>query len=346
MLSMRTFSESQNRHAAETLQRGVCILLEGISLNAFRGVGAPVKAFQNTLSTLRTQFAGLAFNDEDREISLCNKAVACLERYGDETERLGMLRTHELQATLSMFTEALVRIGKNAGAEAEAAATALARVGKDLLAALEVDDLTVVNSRVRQSLDAICAATERHEHLRDEIERGLTLGRQHHEALTGDPATGLPQKQDAIQALSLLTEGTRPGHVLAFVIDHFDAINTRFGASVSIGVLQTFAQHLAQHMHASEKLFRWHGSGFVAITDEGIPDSMLAAEAARIAVARVQYSNSVGARDFVLPITCSWTMLPVSPGAPLAGVVSMLDEFAAGKLAGSRHRGHGASRRY
>lgn len=346
MLSLRPFSESQNRHAAETLQRGVCILLEGISLNAFRGGGPPVKAFQTTLSTLRTQFAGLAFNDEDREISLCNKAVACLERYGDETERLATLRTHELQATLSMFTEALARIAKGAGAEAEMAATALERVGKDLVAALEVDDLAAVNGRVRQSLDAICAATERHEHLRDEIERGLTLGRQHREALTGDLATGLPQKQDAIQALSLLTEGSRPGHVLAFAIEHFEAIGTRFGASVAIGVLQTFAQHLAQHMHASEKLFRWHGSCFVAVTDEGIPDSMLAAEAARIAVARVQYSNTAGNRDFVLPITCAWTMLPVSPGAPLAGVVNTLDEFTAGKLPGSRHSGHSSSRRY
>ncbi len=302
-------------------------------MNAFHG-GPPARPFQTTISSLRSQFAGLALDDEDRAVSICNKAVGCLEHFGDETERLVASRTQALEVTFGLFTEALQRIARGTCEEAVEAAAGLERVTRDLSSP----------DSLRRALDAICEATERHERLRNEIERDLTLSKGMQNRTEGDPATGLPEAHEAIQVISSLIEGARAGHILAFIVEHFDSINTRFGLTVGERVLQTFAQHLAQRMHAREKLFRWHGACFVAITDEGLPDSMLAAEAARIATTKMEYANTVGPRDFVLPITCAWTMLPVPPGAPLAGVVRTLDEFASGKLAG-HHSGRPLVRR-
>jgi diguanylate cyclase (GGDEF)-like protein len=90
-----------------------------------------------------------------------------------------------------------------------------------------------------------------------------------------DTLTGLPNRRDFLErsdaAWSLALRRSRPVSVLVLDIDHFKAINDRYGHDAGDAVLVAAAQLLAQVCRASDIPARWGGEEFVLL----LPDTLL-----------------------------------------------------------------------
>jgi GGDEF domain-containing protein len=190
---------------------------------------------------------------------------------------------------------------------------------------------------LEQSLEVICeeaAAQERRseeisDRLRDAMSRPASAAVLSEAVADFDLVTGLPNVRAAEQALlTAISTGTSTYAVLLSV-DRVEIINSRFGAAVGDRILMLFGQHLAQRLSPTDQLFRWRGSGFLALIDRSGPEISVRADVARMVAARLEQEIELGGRSILLPITASWMLTGVA-NSTLERISQKLDAFSAG----------------
>lgn len=137
-----------------------------------------------------------------------------------------------------------------------------------------------------------------------------------------DSLTGLANRRAAERALALALEGATPAPlVLLFMdIDHFKAINDRFGHAMGDRVLRECAQLMRQGSRAGDIAARWGGEEFLLILmDADAARAGEIAERLRGAVQRFDWSSMDPALTVTLSIglACSGET-PANAGALLA----------------------------
>lgn len=137
-----------------------------------------------------------------------------------------------------------------------------------------------------------------------------------------DSLTGLANRRAAERALALALEGAAPAPlVLLFMdIDHFKAINDRFGHAMGDRVLRECAQLMRQGSRAGDIAARWGGEEFLLILmDADAARAGEIAERLRGAVQRFDWSSMDPALTVTLSIglACSGET-PADAGALLA----------------------------
>lgn len=107
-----------------------------------------------------------------------------------------------------------------------------------------------------------------------------------HDALTGLPMRYGIERDFALCRADALRHGERLW-VLMLDIDHFKAVNDRYGHPAGDAVLVHFAQTLRKQLRKSEPLYRFGGEEFlVLLRTEDAAQALRAAERLRAAVAR------------------------------------------------------------
>jgi diguanylate cyclase (GGDEF)-like protein len=121
-----------------------------------------------------------------------------------------------------------------------------------------------------------------------------------------DPLTGIANRRRMNDTLADLTEaGARLGTALSvavFDIDHFKAINDRYGHDVGDDVLVAFAGLLRAHLHATDLPARLGGDEFVAIMPGSTADESMVV-CRRILKAVRGYPWQETATDLVVTVT-------------------------------------------
>jgi diguanylate cyclase (GGDEF)-like protein len=121
-----------------------------------------------------------------------------------------------------------------------------------------------------------------------------------------DPLTGIANRRRMNDTLADLTEaGARfstPLSVAVFDIDHFKAINDRYGHDVGDDVLVAFAGLLRAHLHATDLPARLGGDEFVAIMPGSTADESMVV-CRRILKAVRGYPWQEAAADLVVTVT-------------------------------------------
>ena len=74
-----------------------------------------------------------------------------------------------------------------------------------------------------------------------------------------DPATGLPDRAAAEEAILRVYAADTPACVGVVVVDRLTTLNLRFGNKVGDGILRHYADTLRQQLPAEDQLFRWNG---------------------------------------------------------------------------------------
>ena len=144
---------------------------------------------------------------------------------------------------------------------------------------------------------------------------------------TTDKLTGLANRQafEAMVTHDLAVAGRagQPVSGLLFDIDHFKAINDRYGHLAGDQVLRAFAAQLRARLRDSDLLCRWGGEEFIAM----LPGAPLA-EAQRIAeeVRRTLGLAPIRADGHDIPVTVSIGAAQARPGEGEEALVRRLDE--------------------
>jgi len=146
-----------------------------------------------------------------------------------------------------------------------------------------------------------------------------------------DPVTGLPGRSEA--EASVLEASQKDGSAFAalFVIDRVELINMRYGYAVGDQVLLAFSQHVARHLSAHDRLFRWSGPALLALLEYRNSQRVVREEIERVTSRRLEKTITLVDRTVLLPIRADWVTYPVSGHPSVHALFHQLDVLVQSK---------------
>jgi diguanylate cyclase (GGDEF)-like protein len=163
-------------------------------------------------------------------------------------------------------------------------------------------------------------------------ERAVRL---HKTAAITDPLTGLFNRrgffEGAQKMIRMQARKGKPIAVLVFDLDHFKAINDRFGHAIGDDTLKLFATTISKSLRATDLVARFGGEEFAVLIPEKLDDAMLVAERLRKTFANAARMVS----DRFVGATVS---IGVAGGEATTGI-DILVERADAALYCAKHRG-------
>lgn len=165
------------------------------------------------------------------------------------------------------------------------------------------------------------------ERLRDDLDRSLEL------AVT-DPLTGLRNRRYLRRHLGAVLRGGSAA-VLMVDLDHFKAINDRFGHAAGDNTLREVAERLKADLRAADIVARYGGEEFVVVLANAQPSyAVVVAERLR----RALRIASVPGLALTQPITASIGIALVAAGTPVAEAIAAADAALYRAKSGGRDR--------
>jgi diguanylate cyclase (GGDEF)-like protein len=128
-----------------------------------------------------------------------------------------------------------------------------------------------------------------------------------------DPVTGLYNRRHLEEHIRLVAHGAErhehPLSVLTVDIDHFKAVNDRFGHDGGDVVLRVVAERMRADLRADDVIGRWGGEEFVVVLPmTPVSGAVIAAERLRAAVAASPVSvGQTGTVDVTVSVGCAST---------------------------------------
>jgi GGDEF domain-containing protein len=321
VLSLKTLIDNSNPDMTRAMFRVVGILLQSISRNAFSLNEPALADFQAEIEELRIRFGEV--HEGEAAVALACSTARCMEMYASSAEQLISAEARRMRESIALLTDSLLKASHGS----KESARHLASIRTELETVAVMHDIVAINHKLRGCLGEICDEVEqqrqRHEGIQQDLTRAIGL-----DPADIDTATGLPGVSAAIQAIRSAIATGIAGHLLVFGVEHMQPINLRFGFKVGDEVLLLFGQNIARHLDPQDILFRWRGPCFVAVSARSAPDSRVASEVARIVATKLEYSGMFGAREVMLPVVGSGTILNFSAESAVDDVLLRLDNFA------------------
>lgn len=330
MISLRKYLlDGPREDSGDDFIRVLRLLFQGIRLHAVEGDRGDYEDFRADIERLERSLSG-----EPSAAQLCflaRSVVKALGEYNQRTTRFVRIHAVELQAMIAMLTETIAAIS----AANERSVSRLQNIEHEIEKASMIEDFRAVKIRLGECLTGL-----REETLRQREESARTICEMN-EALENtrtrtaaapippatDPVTGLPQRAEAERLLASIIESRASAFAGVFLVERLQSINLRFGYAVGDHVLVSFAQMLAQKLPAADPVFRWSGPAFVAVLQREEPLEKIRAEIARIILPRLEKTVHFGYRTVLLPISATWTVLPMLPAPSL--LFNRIDSFLA-----------------
>ena len=126
-----------------------------------------------------------------------------------------------------------------------------------------------------------------------------------------DPLTGLPSRLEGEAAMRLACGQQSHAFAALFVLDRIQAIKSRFGSALGDEVLLLFQKHLMHGLSAGDELFRWGPDSFLSLLLRTESGEQVRRELGRFLTGRLEQTFEIGARSVTLPISSTWTVIPL-----------------------------------
>ena len=332
MLSLKSFLSASECEVA--LRKVVSLLIEKIGSSAARTDGAEHADFCLEMNDLRDRL--VAEVSSENLLIMAGSAVQTMENYNAGVSALIRKQATELQSVIAMVTETALKIG----GESTRSAQRLQEIGNHFEKAGSLDDLKALKSHLGECLSSFREEVERQKRESDSAIQSLQrqVGRSGAEIPvtsglipgdTPDPATGLPSKPSALQAMQTAAESGMRLYVVAMVVKGVQSVNTRFGFEVGDRMLRTFKDNLERHLSRKDKLFRWEGPTIVALMDRAEPVGQVRTQVRRILDGRLEQNFTVDGRSVLIPIHADFLIFPLMP--PMAQAVRQIQKFVGGQ---------------
>ncbi len=312
------------------------LILEGVACHAVESDPAEREAYQVSLRQIVTRME--QSTTSAGTLVLAGEAIKSIETYNRGVQRALGSRMTELQSIVSLFTRSMLQVSKSS----VSSATKLRNLGREIEKTSQTEDLRVLKNQLEQSLGTICEEVTEQEHRSEQISAQLreTMSRPEAAAILSevvgdlDLVTGLPNFRAADRAIRTAIAANTSTYAVLLSVDRLEVINSRFGFAVGDRVLMSFGQHLAQKLSKDDRLYRWRGTGFLALLDRTGPEISIRAEVARMISARLELEVELGGRSVLLPIAASWMLTSIA-GSTYEKISQKLDSFIAGQTSGS-----------
>lgn len=141
-----------------------------------------------------------------------------------------------------------------------------------------------------------------------------------------DFSPGLLVRHEAEAAIRESRQNGSRSFAVIFVIDRLRHINSRFGQPVSDRIVALFLERLAGVLLSEDRLFTWGECSFAALLQGRDSEDEVRRQVERILFRRLVETFTVKAQSVVVPISATWSVVPVAEMGCEA-IVSKLDSF-------------------
>lgn len=143
-----------------------------------------------------------------------------------------------------------------------------------------------------------------------------------------DFSPGLLVRCEAEAAIRESRQNGSRSFAVIFVIDRLRHINSRFGQPVGDRIVALFLERLAGVLLREDRLFTWGECSFAALLARRDSEDEVRRQVERILFRRLVETFTVKEQSVVVPISATWSIVPVAEMACEA-IVSRLDSFVA-----------------
>ena len=141
-----------------------------------------------------------------------------------------------------------------------------------------------------------------------------------------DPATGLPERAGAEDAILKLHAADTPACIGVVAVDRLTTLNLRFGSKVGDGILRHYADSLRSQLPSEDRLFRWSGNTLVALLLRPARLEQVRRDFGRLVDTGYEHVVDTPSRLVHLPILPRWAVWPMMASPPL--LIQKIDSFA------------------
>jgi GGDEF domain-containing protein len=323
MISFKKYLTQEKEDVTSWLIRIVILLLEASALHAVEYDPEEYAVFRRQMRETIDKFEQTT---ESRDtLIIAGEAVKLVQMYNQSVERFIKNLNAERQGIIGAMTESILKLVNTS----ETAGQTLRKIGKELSAACQLQDVRLLKSKLKDCLERICEEAGLHE------ERASKLKTPAGHALLAlspkDQVTGLPGLRNAEARIKEIAEGEGLGYVVALFVKNLDSVNRRIGFAAGDEILALIGQKAGRFLLPEDQLFRWRGPCFVALIERSENHDHVLAEAAKIASFRVEKEIESEGRNLFFKASIAWALIPIHDGSDSGEVSRKIDIFAAGQ---------------
>jgi GGDEF domain-containing protein len=333
MISLKTYLFRDSDEGIETSYRRMLdLFIQAISLHAVEGDKTEYERFRADMAAFSERSTGRLSTSE--RFILVGEILRALEDYNRHTTKFLRIHNAELQKMINMLTQTVIAVG----ASSVTSAARLKEIEKTIEQARILEDIHSVKAQLGECLNGLRGEAERQKSegqlMIDNLQQELAYSKEMTGSSPGvslDSATGLPDKSQADRHLREAVAAPEHMYLLIAVVNRVQAVNARFGYTVGDRVLAATAEHFRGALSSSgDRLFRWQGPCLLALLNRNEDVSIIRSEIRRFAEKKIDKTFVVGSRSVLLPISTSWTVLPVAP--PLDALLRKIEIFTAAQV--------------
>jgi len=324
------FKRSSHREeAAQTYLRTSRLLLQAIGLHAVEGEPNEYQSFRATIEGLQLK---LSERTPLREgLIAVGAAAEAMHDYSLRTTRFAKVQNLAWRALARMLVTAIGDLAPTAAHSVE-----LRDINWKIGKASTLEDIRDLRELLAECIETIRKEADgaKANGAAAIVERAAlpetAIGNASAANAMGqsDLSPRLRVRCDAETAIRESRESGGRSFAVIFVIDRLRHINSRFGQPVGDRVVALFLKRLAGVLSREDRLFTWGECSFAALLERRDSEDDVRRQIERILFRRLVETFTVNDQSVVVPISATWSIVPVAD-MDYDAIVSSLDSFVA-----------------
>jgi GGDEF domain-containing protein len=315
--------------AAETYLRTSRLLLQAIGLHAVEGEPNEYQSFRATIEGLQLRLSEKTPLPEG--LMAVGAAAEAMHDYGLRTTRFTRVQNLAWRALARMLVAGIGDLAPTA-----AHAVELRDINWKIGKASTLEEIRNLRKLIAECLETIRkeAAGAKANTATAVVEPPpspeTTTGNASaaNSTFQSDLSPGLLVRCDAEAAIRESRQNGGRSFAVIFVIDRLRHINSRFGQPVGDRIVALFLERLAGVLSTEDRLFTWGECSFAALLERRGSEDDVRRQVERILFRRLVETFTVKEQSVVVPISATWSVVPVAEMGCDA-IVSRLDSFVA-----------------
>jgi GGDEF domain-containing protein len=308
----------------EQADQALLMLLQAIGLHVVAAEPADLECFQLAIQETVKQLRESPKN----RLPAVGTAIALLQQYSLQTAEALREKVKQRDQLVAQVARCLVELTNSQGT-AGARMTALCQTleqsaGSDARQLQATFDTCLAALRKEVQTQRAAAEALANELRSGLVEVGATVVHLN-AAEAMDSVTDLPGVSAAVQALAASTGNIKEHYIAAFVPNRIRRVNERFGMNAGNQVLVALRDRLLENLSGGDLLFRWRGPCIICLMRRKTSEVEVGHEVVRLANFRAERIFEVGNRLVLVPVSCSWKVMPLS--VPVADACDKIDRF-------------------
>lgn len=312
MISLKKFMHTGGEDLLDAYRRITALLMQAIALHCVEGETADYESFKTTVSDL---IKSISDETPPQDVLIAAGTVSkAMQEYGRRTTQFIKAQSVELQNMIGMLTRTLSEISTSSARSI----SSLQEIERKLTKTAMIDDIRTLKLRMGDCLETVREECERQNHeaaqVVSSLRAGLASSAEQGTAAKAkeDPVTGFSSREQAESELKAAAVNGKKVYAAVFVVDRVHAINSRFGHAIGDKVMVFFAQKLTEAISASDRIFRWGDSSYLAILEREVGLDSVRRELGQYLFHKWEKPFDLGSRSVVLPISSTWLLLELS----------------------------------